>query len=98
MARLWDKGSGVDPVIHAFTVGRDPELDLQLLPADCAASVAHARVLERAGVLSAEECGELEGTLRDIARRSLEGSFPIPPELEDRSEERRVRERVCHRV
>ncbi len=83
MARLWDKGAGLDPVIHQFTVGRDPELDLQLLPADCAASVAHAAVLERAGVLSAEEKGSLETALREIARRSLEGSFPIPPDLED---------------
>ena len=63
-ARLWDKGAGVDELVHRFTVGDDPALDRHLLHWDCLGSAAHALALARANLLSADE---LAGLLRGLA-------------------------------
>jgi argininosuccinate lyase len=81
--RLWDKGDEVDPVIHAFTVGTDPEVDLDIARWDVLASAAHAKMLARIGILSAEEEKNIVAELKNIAARVAEGTFVIPPELED---------------
>jgi argininosuccinate lyase len=83
MTRLWDKGEPLDAVIARFTVGRDPELDLRLVPFDALASAAHARMLERIGLLGGEEAGALCAELAGIARDAREGRFRIAPEEED---------------
>jgi len=81
--RLWDKGQVVDDLIHRFTVGDDPTLDLRLVHADCLGSAAHARTLHRAGILTdAELCSLLKG-LQDIDAAHRAGTFAIPTELED---------------
>ncbi len=81
--RLWDHGQGVDPLIHAFTVGDDPYWDLRLIRWDCLASAAHGRTLQRAELLTVAEADALVLALRDIARAAQRGEFPIPQELED---------------
>lgn len=83
MKRLWDKGKDIDKHVHAFTVGNDPQLDLQLVRWDAAASAAHALVLHQAKVLSADETKKLRGALKEIATQSAAGKFSIPTELED---------------
>jgi len=80
---LWDKGDALDEVIHAFTVGDDPEVDRHLVYWDCTGSAAHARTLEKLGVLTADECGRLIAGLADVARLASQGRFEIPRELED---------------
>ena len=40
MTRLWDKGGELDPLVHRFTVGDDPRLDLRLIHFDCLGSAA----------------------------------------------------------
>ncbi len=82
-ARLWEKGTGLDAATHRFTVGDDPHWDLQLLHWDCLGSAAHARTLNRAGLLSAEELQLLLRSLAECDRDALAGTFPIPAELED---------------
>ncbi len=82
-SRLWDKGDALDRLIHAFTVGDDPQVDLHLVYWDCLGSAAHARTLEKAGVLTSEECAGLIAGLAEIARLASEGRFEIPLELED---------------
>ena len=40
MTRLWDKGGVPNPLVHRFTVGDDPRLDLRLIHFDCLGSAA----------------------------------------------------------
>lgn len=81
--RLWEKGKDINEEVHAFTVGNDPELDRNLLPFDCLASAAHAKMLAKVGILSAKEAKELCAALSEIHAKSLKGEFEIPQELED---------------
>ena len=53
--RLCDKGKPVDKRILEFTVGEDFQLDLRLVKYDCFASQAHARMLNKIGVLTEKE-------------------------------------------
>jgi argininosuccinate lyase len=83
MTRLWEKGGRLDPLVHRFTVGDDPRLDLRLIHFDCLGSAAHARTLERAAWLSAAEADRLVGELARIDALAGDGRFAIPDELED---------------
>lgn len=81
--KLWSKGWDLDGEIERYTVGDDPELDLALVPYDCTASMVHARVLEKAGVLDAEEVVRLVGALESIKASAESGGFVINREDED---------------
>lgn len=83
MTRLWDKGAGVDEVIHRFTVGDDPLLDRELLYWDCVGSAAHARGLAKVGLLEQAQCADLVAALRELAELAQRGELHIPTELED---------------
>ena len=83
MAKLWDKGYEVDQEVEAFTTGDDYLLDRELVEADCIASIAHARMLARIGVLTHDEAGQLADELRLIASASRAGSFTVQPADED---------------
>ncbi|MCG8479195.1 MAG: argininosuccinate lyase [Spirochaetales bacterium] len=83
MAKLWDKGYELDAAVERFTVGRDYLLDRELVVADAAASIAHARMLEGIGILTAEERLSLETELRRIAADGAEGALEITRSEED---------------
>ncbi|MBN2445246.1 MAG: argininosuccinate lyase [Phycisphaerae bacterium] len=81
--RLWDKGGTLDQAVLRFTVGDDPTWDKHLVHWDCLGSAAHARTLERAGLLSGDDVTALLGGLARIDARARVGDFNIPVELED---------------
>lgn len=81
--KLWNKGYDLDEEIERYTVGDDRELDRVLLPYDCVASMAHARVLERAGVLRPEETTRLVAALEDLKAEADKGELLIQPGEED---------------
>ncbi len=83
MAKLWQKQYKLDELIERFTVGEDYALDRQLLVADCAASVAHARMLAEAGLIGGEEAAALERELGAIAGEAAEGRFTVSRADED---------------
>ncbi len=83
MAKLWDKGYAVDQEVEAFTTGDDYLLDRELVEADCAASIAHARMLAKIGVLMADEADKLAAELAAIAADSRSGAFTVEPADED---------------
>jgi argininosuccinate lyase len=83
MSTLWSKGGKTDPWFEAFLAGEDHKLDLQLIPHDCRASLAHARMLHGIGVLTAEELASLEAGLNEVADRAAWGQFIIAPGEED---------------
>jgi argininosuccinate lyase len=81
--KLWDKGYSTDKKIDHFTVGNDRELDLVLAKYDIIASLAHAQMLGKIGLLTSEETLELVRELENIARSVEEGKFIIEDTFED---------------
>jgi argininosuccinate lyase len=83
MSKLWDKGVDLDKAVEAFTVGKDPELDNVLIPYDCKASIAHARMLGEMGYLENNEVGKLVMELENIITLHREDNFTIKVSQED---------------
>lgn len=83
MSQLWDKGLPLDALVHQFTVGDDPVADLVLVEYDALGSAAHARGLNKAGLLDDGALEALLASLAGIARDARAGAFRITPEQED---------------
>ncbi len=81
--KLWEKGYVPNPLVEQFTVGKDPELDMELVPYDILASKAHSRVLHSAGVLQDDELTKLVNSLEDIYTEYQQGKFSISVSEED---------------
>ena len=80
---LWDKGQKTDQAVLAFSAGDEYLLDQRLVPYDCLASIAHARMLLRIGMLSEQETEALVRGLEQVEELNRKGMFPIRPEQED---------------
>jgi len=61
--KLWQKDYELNKQIEKFTVGNDPLIDLKLVKYDCIASIVHAKMLKKIGILSNSELTELEKEL-----------------------------------
>ncbi len=83
MPKLWDKGYELDAETELFTVGEDYLLDAALVEADCLGSIAHARMLEKIGILSAREFGRLKRELVSIIKDADAGRFKVRRRDED---------------
>ena len=83
MSKLWDRGVDLDKAVEAFTVGKDPELDNVLIPYDCKASIAHARMLGEMGYLENNEVEKLVMELENIITFHREDNFTIKVSQED---------------
>ncbi|WP_297691116.1 argininosuccinate lyase [uncultured Eudoraea sp.] len=81
--KLWDKGYSTDKKIDHFTVGNDRELDMVLAKYDIEASIAHAKMLGKIGLLTREETHALVQELQNIALSIKEGNFIIEDSFED---------------
>jgi argininosuccinate lyase len=81
--KLWEKNVSVDRDVEAFTVGRDREMDLYLAEYDVLGSMAHITMLERIGLLTAEELTALLAGLKQIHTLAREGKFVIEEGVED---------------
>ncbi|MBS4765348.1 argininosuccinate lyase [Alistipes sp. kh20] len=81
--KLWDKGFEPDRMIEEYTVGNDRELDMRLAKYDVEGSLAHIAMLEKIGLLTAEELEKLTAGLREIAAEIEAGRFEIEPDTED---------------
>ena len=56
MTKIWNKGGQkLHPAIEKYTVGNDAELDQDLVVYDCQASIAHAKMLGKIGILKRKE-------------------------------------------
>ncbi len=80
---LWSgrfEGS-LDPAIRAFTASLD--LDRRIALHDVRGSIAHARMLGRQGIVSADDAKTLVTELERIASELREGTFPWPADAED---------------
>ncbi|MBE6177229.1 MAG: argininosuccinate lyase [Rikenellaceae bacterium] len=81
--KLWDKGFDTNALVENYTVGRDQELDMRLARYDVEGSMAHIRMLETIGLLTAEELAILLEGLQQIAEEIERREFRIEPESED---------------
>ncbi len=81
--KLWDKGISTDKKIDLFTVGKDRELDLLLAKYDVMASIAHAKMLGKIGLLSSGESEKLVIALKEIQEDIALGKFKIEEDFED---------------
>lgn len=83
MGKLWQKDYSLNKLMEQFTVGRDFELDQNLVVSDCLASSAHGKMLASIGILSKDEIKSIDEGLKKIIELSLTDGFPITLSDED---------------
>lgn len=83
MKRLWDKGEPLDQRILKYTAGEDHVLDARLVSFDVRASIAHAQMLSRQGLLSDSDFAAIEAGLNALAEGHAAGEWEISLEDED---------------
>lgn len=81
--QLWNKGYEPNDIIEKFTVGQDRDLDLKLAKYDVIGSLAHIKMLQSIGLLTAEEHEQLATELNDILSTIEHGDFFIEDDVED---------------
>ena len=81
--KLWEKNVQVDHEVDVFTVGGDREMDLYLAKYDVLGSMAHITMLEKIGLLEADELKQLLAELRKIYAIAEAGQFVIEDGIED---------------
>src|SRR5690606_35256829 len=81
--KLWEKGISPDKKIEKFTVGNDRELDMFIAKYDITASKAHAKMLEKVGILTSAELEDMVRELDKLQGQISEGTFRIGEEFED---------------
>jgi argininosuccinate lyase len=81
--KLWQKDTSSNKEVESFTIGKDPEFDLLLAPFDVLGSTAHAIMLEKIGLLTAEELETLRKGLKEIYLEIEKGQFRIEEGVED---------------
>jgi len=77
----------IHPDVLAFTAGRDVELDVELVEADCIGSAAHVRMLAELKLenplFTREQADEVIAALTDIMRQARVGKFRINADDQD---------------
>jgi argininosuccinate lyase len=81
--KLWSKGTRLHHLAEKFTVGDDYIYDNRLVYYDCIASIAHAKMLAKIGVLKKSEVRLIERELKKIIALNKNGAFSVTPEQED---------------
>jgi argininosuccinate lyase len=81
--KLWEKGYRLNSEVEDYTIGNDYILDQALVRYDCRASIAHAQMLGKVGILSGREVTALVKTLNEIIALDKRGGFSITKEQED---------------
>lgn len=81
--KLWQKNTEVDKTVENFTVGRDREMDFYLAKFDVLGSLAHTKMLESIGLLSAEDLKQIQKELKQIYKEIESGNFQIEDHAED---------------
>ena len=84
MTKLWKKNEKkLHPAVENYTAGTDSVFDLELLPFDIQGSYAHAKGLEKAGILTAAEAKAIQDGLDALLKDFQAGKVSITPEDED---------------
>lgn len=83
MSKLWEKDYSIDSFIEEYTIGKDYQIDEELVVADCLASIAQAKMLRKLGILTPQEEEELRVELSRMIQDARQGEFSIRKEDED---------------
>lgn len=81
--KIWEKDIPLNKQVEQFTIGRDPEFDMDLAPFDALGSMAHATMLGEVGILTESEVKDLLTELKKILQDIEDQSFSIDPGMED---------------
>ena len=81
--KIWQKSITVNELVENFTVGNDREFDLQMAAFDVLGSLAHTKMLQSIGLMTAEDLGLVQQELKHIYKDVEAGKFEIVPEVED---------------
>ena len=74
-------GKAADPELERFS--SSVHFDRELVSQDVRGSIAHARMLERQGILSGDECTALCSALEQVASEFEAGTLELDPSAED---------------
>ena len=84
MKKLWQKDKEkLDEVVEAFETKEDLLLDEKLVAFDVQGSIAHAKMLNKIGILTHEELVKLQRGLKEILNLTKEGRFALEMGDED---------------
>lgn len=85
MNKIWTKNNSatLNKQVESFTIGVDYILDDQLLPYDIQGSKAHAKMLQKIGILTEQELSILISGLDEILMEWRAGNFFLKKEDED---------------
>lgn len=82
--KVWQSDSSeLNPLVEAYTVGRDYITDMQLIGYDILASKAHAKMLAQKDVITSDELISVTKQLDILDDLVKSGEFAIDPGLED---------------
>ncbi len=81
--KLWKKDYELNQEIEKFTVGNDFILDKELVESDCIASIAHAKMLNKVGLIDDKELISLIKGLNEIIHLNKKDKFEIKLHDED---------------
>lgn len=81
--KLWDKGFSIDKTIEAFTIGDDREIDMYIAKYDLQASLAHAKMLAKTGILDHNELLQIEQSIQHLQNEVENKTFKIEDDFED---------------
>jgi len=80
---LWSKGGNTHESLMRFTCDSDRSYDGRLALYDIAGSMAHAAMLAKCGIITAEEKNLLLSGLTELFREAEKGNTVVGPEYED---------------
>lgn len=81
--KLWERKYRLNKQVEDFTVGDDYILDQKLIKYDVLASIAHAKMLGKVGILKKDEVQKLIIELNNIIQLDKQDKFRILKEQED---------------
>lgn len=82
--QIWKSdNTQLNSLVESYTVGDDYTLDVLLAKYDIQASLAHANMLNKIGVLSNKELVDIKNGLEDLLLKLKDGNFIIEPSQED---------------
>ncbi|TLZ60427.1 MAG: argininosuccinate lyase [Gammaproteobacteria bacterium] len=96
MKRLWDKGAPLDERVLHYTAGEDHALDERLVAHDVRASIAHAEMLARQGLLAVPDLEAIRAGLLGLAESHARGEWRI--ELADEDGQTALERRLTERI
>lgn len=83
MTKLWQKGYSLHNKVESYLAAKNSQLDNRLIRHDVWGSLAHAKMLQKIGILSSDELSVLQQALRKILHQAASNDFVIKPSDED---------------